>query len=82
MHRFSWFALIAILASISSNARGQNLLANPGFDQSLAGWALGNFNPQWNEISIPSGTQPTPTAPRIRARRERWYPAECPKVVA
>jgi hypothetical protein len=42
--------LAGVLTVVSSSAHAQNLLANPGFDQSLAGWTLfeGNATTQWN----------------------------------
>ena len=46
MRRSLLFALAGVLALVSSSVRAQNLLQNPGFDQSLAGWTLENFDPQ------------------------------------
>jgi hypothetical protein len=48
MHRSLPFALAGVMAVVCSNLHAQNLLANPGFDQNLAGWAFGNYNPEWN----------------------------------
>jgi hypothetical protein len=46
MRRSLLFALAGVLAAVSPSVRAQNLLTNPGFDQSLAGWIGGAFGAQ------------------------------------
>src|SRR5688572_20971942 len=46
MRRSLLFASAGVLAMVSSSLHAQNLLQNPGFDQSLAGWTQQNFDPQ------------------------------------
>jgi hypothetical protein len=56
MRRFLLFALAGVLAMVSSGLHAQNLLANPGFDQSLAGWTGANYDPQRNPADANGST--------------------------